>query len=337
MNKNGSLTFAILLERYFLSYMITQKKVSPRTVATYRDSFTLYIRFLNSEYRINTAKIEIKHFSLDYLTTFGDYLEKKRKCAASTINLRISAIKSFLAYVAVESPEYSGTIRKALSLPNRKTDNVVIAFLNKNEYEAMLKVCEGPDFVSSRDKMVLMIMYNTGCRVSELVNLCVSDISLPLGNSTPSICFYGKGRKERITPIWKSTASYIRKFIADYSLEQQNRLFKNQNNGNLTRSGVGQRITVIAIKAFNYCPSIKEKVVTPHTFRHSAAMNLLQSGVDIFTIAIWLGHESIETTHKYMVADIELKRKAMEKLDETTNDSYSYKPSNAILDFLKNL
>lgn len=219
--------------------MITQKKVSPRTIATYRDSFALYIRFLNSEYGIHTAKIEMKHFSLDYLASFGDYIEKKRKCAASTINLRLSAIKSFLAYAAVESPEYSVTIRKALTLPSRKTDKVVMAFLNKNEYETMLKVCEAPDFVSSRDKMMLMIMYNTGCRISELVNLCVSDISLPARNSTPTICFYGKGRKERITPIWKTTASYIHKFIVDHSLEQQDRLFRNRNNGNLTRSGVG--------------------------------------------------------------------------------------------------
>lgn len=337
MSKKETLAFAPLLERYFLSYMITQKKVSPRTVAAYRDSFTLYIRFLNSEYRITTSKIEIRHFSLDYLAKFGDYLEKKRHCSATTINLRISAIKSFLTYAAVEAPEYSGTIRKALSLPCRKTDKTVMAFLNKNEYEALLKVCAGTDFISSRDKLMLMVMYNTGCRVSELVNLYVSDISLPPGNTTPYICFYGKGRKERVTPIWKTTAAYILQFVADYSLELKDHLFKNQNNGNLTRSGVGQRIAVITSKAISYCPSLKEKTVTPHTFRHSAAMNLLQAGVDISTIAIWLGHESIETTHKYMVADIELKRKAMEKLDETTNNSYNYKPSDAILDFLKNL
>ena len=185
--------------------------------------------------------------------------------------------------------------------------------------------------------MMLMIMYNTGCRVSELVNLCVSDIFLTPDGATPSICFYGKGRKERITPIWKTTAAYIQRFIDNHSLKQQDRLFKNQNNGNLTRSGVGQRIAVVVGKASSYCPALKEKTVTPHTFRHSAAMNLLQAGVDISTIAIWLGHESIETTHKYMVADIELKRKAMEKLAETTNDTYNYKPSDAILDFLKNL
>lgn len=337
MNRKETKTFASLLEHYFLSYLMIQKKASPRTITTYRDTFTLYLRFLDEEYRIAAAKVEMKHFALDYLTAYGVYLETKRQCSASTINLRLSAIKSFLGYAAIEAPEYSGTIRKALSIPNRKTDKAVMAFLIKNEYEALLQICDGTDFVSSRDKMMLMIMYNTGCRVSELTGICVSDITLPSDGSTSSIRFYGKGRKERITPIWKTTASYIQKYISDHKLDKEDHLFKNQKNGNLTRSGVGQRISVIVEKASKDCLSLKEKTVTPHTFRHSAAMNLLQAGVDISTIAIWLGHESIETTHKYMVADIELKRKAMEKLDETSNGSYNYKPSTAILAFLKSL
>lgn len=337
MIKKETMSFAPLLERYFLSYLMIQKKASPRTISTYRDSFTLYLRFLEEEYMINPAKVEMDHFSLDYLSAFGVYLENGRQCSASTINLRLSAIKSFLGYAAVEAPEYSGTIRKALSIPNRKADKVVMDFLSKEEYEAMLGKCDGTDFISSRDKMMLMIMYNTGCRVSELIGICVYDITLSTDGSTSSICFSGKGRKERITPIWRTTASYIQKYISDNELDREERLFKNQRNGNLTRSGVGQRITVIANKASVDCPSLKEKTVTPHTFRHSAAMNLLHVGIDISTIAIWLGHESIETTHKYMVADIDLKRKAMEKLDETTDSSYNYKPSATILAFLKNL
>lgn len=337
MNKKCSKLFAPLLESYFLSYLMIQKKASPRTISAYRDTFTLYLRFLENEYNLSPVKIEVEHFALDYLTAFGVYLESKRQCNASTINLRLSAIKSFLGYAAIEVPEYSGTILKALTIPSRKADKAVMAFLSKNEYEVMLQQCDGTDFVSSRDKLMLMIMYNTGCRVSELTGIVVSDITLSTGGSTSSICFNGKGRKKRITPIWKTTASYIQKYISDRELGKEERLFKNQKNGDLTRSGVGQRISIIVNKASNNCPSLKEKNVTPHTFRHSAAMNLLQAGVDISTIAIWLGHESIETTHKYMVADISLKRKAMEKLDETVNDSYNYKPSEAILEFLKKI
>lgn len=334
---NSSNSFAFLIEKYFLSYMMTQKKVSPCTISSYRDSFKLYIRYISSEFGVDPAKIEFEHFSLDYLISFGNHLEIDRNCCASTINQRMAAIKSFLSYAIIEAPEYSNTIRKSLTLPCRKADEKVMSFLSKQEYETMLEICNSDDFVSTRDKLMLMIMYNTGCRVSELINIQVSDINLANDNSTSSILFYGKGRKERITPIWSSTSSYIQKYIENNSLKQTDRLFKNIRKGVLTRSGVGQRITAIKNKAIINCPSLKEKIVTPHTFRHSAAMNLLQAGVDITTIAIWLGHESIETTHKYMVADIELKRRAMEKMEEPDVGYYNYKPSKSILDFLNKL
>lgn len=341
MNKRkeiSALTFAPLLENYFLTYMITQKKASSQTIASYRDSFTIYIGFLSEKYGVRPDRIEMTHFSLDYLSAFGVFLENERKCASTTINLRMAAIKSFLKYASIEAPEYSGLIRKSLSLPSRKADKPVMTFLSKTEYEAMLIVCDNQHCaLSARDKMMLMILYNTGCRVSELVNIRVSDVVLSTNGGTSYILFLGKGRKERSTPIWKSTASYIDSYIKLNALQGDNHLFKNARNGNLTRSGVSQRISRIAMIAADSCQSLKDKAVTPHTFRHSVAMNLLQSGVDISTIAIWLGHESIETTHKYMVADVEIKRKAMEKMDETTNDAYSYKPSKTILAFLKAL
>jgi len=334
---HSTISFAPLLEHYFLSYLIAQKKASPQTVATYRDSFTLYLGFLSTIQHINPEKVELVHFSLPYLESFCNHLEQERLCCSSTINLRIASIKSFLRYAAVEAPEYSDIIRKALTLPCRKIDKPVIAFLKKDEYEAMLEICEGNDEISSRDKMLLMVLYNTGCRVSELINVQVSDVSISNKSGTSSIHFYGKGRKERTTPIWKTTAHYIEQYIKSKGLERKDRLFQNKQGGNLTRSGVSQRIALLATKASSITPSLKEKKISPHTFRHSAAMNLLQAGVDISTIAIWLGHESIETTHKYMVADLEIKRKAMEKLEESQNGTFNYKPSKSILSFLESL
>lgn len=181
-----------------------------------------------------------------------------------------------------------------------------------------------------------MIMYNTGCRVSELVGLRVNDLTISKGG-TSSIRFWGKGRKERVTPIWQSTAEYINKFVAANVLSGDDALFKNKQGGSLTRSGVSQRLAVITSRATPFSPSLSEKNVTPHTFRHSTAMNLLQAGVDISTIAIWLGHESIETTHKYMVADMEVKRKAMGRLSETSDRAFNYKPSKSLLAFLASL
>ena len=268
MNKNSSdaIEFAPLLEKYFLTYLIAQKKSSPRTISTYRDSFTLYLRFMASSYGIAPDRIEMNHFSLDYLSAFGAYLEKDRKCSMSTINLRMSAIKSFLRFALVESPEYSGLIRKSLSLPARKKDKQVMSFITKDEYESMLEVCSSPDALSSRDKMMLMILYNTGCRVSELVNLSVSDISIEK-DGTSSIRFMGKGRKERITPIWKSTASFIDNYVRLYNLSGNKHLMSNNRKENLTRSGVGQRITMITEKASALSPSLKSKNLKLPTWR----------------------------------------------------------------------
>lgn len=340
MKKNdlsaSALSFAPLLEKYFLTYLITQKRSSPKTVSAYRDSFTLYLRFMRLTYDVPPDKIEMNDFSLDHLSAFGTYLEKNRNCGPSTINLRMSAIKSFLKYAAVEAPEYSGIIRKSLSLPARKTDKQVMSFITRDEYASMIDACDSAGALSDRDKMMLMILYNTGCRVSELVSLKVSDISIS-ADGTSSIRFLGKGRKERITPIWKSTSAFIDSYIRSRGLEDNDRLMSGKRGEGLTRSGVGQRIARLTKRAAVLSPSLKNKNVTPHTFRHSVAMNLLQAGVDISTIAIWLGHESIETTHKYMVADIEIKRKAMEKLNEPSASSFNYKPSGSILAFLESL
>lgn len=333
----SALSFAPLLEKYFLSYMINQKNASPRTVSSYRDSFRIYILFLENRYDIDPDKVEMVHFSLGHLLTFETYLESDRNCVPATINLRMAAIKSFLKYAAIEAPEFSGLIRKSLSIPSRKCEKHVMTFLIKTEYEAILSVCDEGGFIGNRDKMMLMIMYNTGCRISELVNICVSDVELSGSDGTASIRFFGKGRKERRTPVWKSTAAFIDRYISANSMRRDDHLFKNVRNGRFTRSGASQRVSSLVKKAHEICPSLKDKKVTPHTFRHSVAMNLLHAGIDISTIAIWLGHESIETTHKYMVADMDTKRRAMEKMAETENTSYNYKPTRSILVFLKGL
>lgn len=180
-------------------------------------------------------------------------------------------------------------------------------------------------------------MYNTGVRVSELLEIKISDIHNADFVNHASVIIRGKGRKQREVPLWKSTVKYINKYLKDYPIEYNGYLFINKNGDELTRSGVRTRIKKLLSQAVLQTPSLSEKKVTPHTFRHSVAMNLLVSGVDISTIAIWLGHSSIETTHKYMVADLELKRKAMEKMGTAGNGSYKYKPSADIINFLNAL
>lgn len=193
-------SFAPLLEKYFLSYMISQRKVSPQTVSSYRESFSLYLGFISRVYHVKSDEIEMEHFSIEYLNTFVESIENDRKCSSSTINLRISAIKSFLRYAAIETPEYTNNIRKALAFPVRKTEKPVMTFIKKNKYESILGTCDGSDIVSLRDKMMLMVLYNTGCRASELINIRIRDITLSM-DGTSSIRLMEKGRKKRITPI----------------------------------------------------------------------------------------------------------------------------------------
>ena len=269
VNTPSANRFAPLLEGYFLKYMIIQKASSPRTIASYRDSFTLYVKYLSERHGIDPEKIEINCLSLDYLSGFVTYLENERECGASTINLRMAAIKSFLRYALVEAPEYADTIRKSLSLPGRKINHPVMTFISKKEYEALLGACNGQSLICLRDKLMIMVLYNTGCRVSELINVRVSDITFANDKSeTPYIHFCGKGRKERTTPIWRSTESYIRQYVALWEMPQTAFLLKGKRGERITRSGIAQRITTISMAASVDCPSLKEKTITPHTFRN---------------------------------------------------------------------
>lgn len=192
-------------------------------------------------------------------------------------------------------------------LPAQKYESPVMSFITKNEFNTLIKVCDTNTFIDVRDKLMLLLMYNTGVRVSELHEIKVSDIHSADSVNHASVSIHGKVRKQREVPLWKSTIKYVNKYLKDYSVKSIEYLFMNKNGDELTRSGVRTRISKMVSQATAQVPSLCEKIITPHTFRHSVAMNLLVSGVDISTIAIWLGHSSIETTHKYMVPDMKLK------------------------------
>ena len=202
-----------------------------------------------------------------------------------------------------------------------------MCFIIQEEFDAYISQCDTNSPIGARDKFMLLILYNAGVRVSELLAIRYSDIKGLDSRGKGSVRIYGKGRKERTVPLWKTTAQYIQKCASSFGMSDDDRLFMNKNGMNLTRSGVASRIAKLTQLSSATASSLREKNITPHSFRHSVAMNLLQVGVDISTIAIWLGHSSIETTHKYMVADLERKRKAMEKVGDAGNTSYKYKPS----------
>ncbi len=335
--KADTTSMQTLLQNYFLQRLLQQRKVSSETAHSYRDTFRIYLAYMREMHHISPIQVRIEHFDLEHVQGFCKYLEEIRGNKPVTINNRIAAIKSFMHYVSEMEPEYSDIVKRTVMLPAQKQEQPAIDFIFKEEFDAMIATCDTNTFIGARDKLMLMLLYNSGARVSELLAIKKSDIQKTDASNHMNLKIYGKGRKQRVIPLWKTTASYIIKYTVIYPFGTDNILFLNKNGDKLTRSGVRTRINSIVSKAVIAAPSLAEKNITPHTFRHSVAMNLLSSGVDISTIAIWLGHSSIETTHKYMVADLELKRKAMEKTGSAGNDSYKYKPSADILSFLNSL
>lgn len=328
----------LLIQSFFQDYIIGQRQLSNKTVSSYRDTFSLYLKFLQTKYGVSPDKVTMEYFSYSHVMAFNDYLCKDRHCSARTSNQRFSAIRSFLHYAGIESPEYLGVINKTLSLHMAKSERKEMCFLTKKEYEEMQKACDANTGYCHRDRLILALLYNTGCRVSELVGLRICDFSGIQTKDNASVLFHGKGRKDRRTPIWASTAKLVRQYIQKESLSNGDFLFRSRNGSPLTRSGVAQRIGLLASLASRNIESLSSKRVTPHTFRHTCAMNMIQSGVGIETVAMILGHESIETTHKYVVSDIEMKKAAMEKIaGQDLAKMPRYKASKGLMDFLKSL
>ena len=330
--------FQNLLQKYFLQWLITQRNVSPETVKSYRDSFRLFIRYLEKCHKTKPSAITVYSLEAEYILGFLDYLKSERGNQAGTINNRLSAINSFLRFLSFETPEYSGLLSRSLMIPYRKEVKRQMDFLTKEEYQGLLNSCDLCTSLGCRDKLMLLILYNTGCRVSELVGIKTEHIIMDVDGLPSYIRIHGKGRKERDVPLWKTTAAFLRSYLdAQKICDGDTKLFVNRTGDNLTRSGVRYRLCILVKKASEPAPSLNKKTITPHSFRHTAALNLLQSGVDISTIAIWLGHESILTTHKYMEADMEMKRNTLEKIHDIAENPYQFRPDNAMLSFLDSL
>jgi site-specific recombinase XerD len=337
VSKNNDNNFQSLIQKFFLQWLITQRNVSPETVKSYRDTFRLFIKYLDDTHKIKPPAVTITCLEAKYILGFLDSLEKVRGNRPKTINARLSAINSFLRFLLFEIPEYSGLLNRSLMIPYRREDRKQMDFLTKEEYLALVDACDTTSSLGHRDQLMLFLLYNTGIRVSELVGLKVHDIIMDARGLPSYIHVCGKGRKERDVPLWKNTAIFLRRFLESNKQAGNAKLFVNRTDEALTRSGVRYRLQCLVKEASKLIPSLNQKTVSPHTFRHTVALNLLQSGVDISTIAIWLGHESILTTHKYMAADMEMKRRTLEKIREPGNNSFQFRPDDTVLAFLDSL
>ena len=325
-----------LLQSFFRSYLINQRRVSQHTVSAYRDTFRILLPFLAGLLKKNISALELADLNTKHVIAYLSHLEEDRGNSVATRNARLAAIRAFLNYVAIEVPDALPDIKRVLAIPQKRKNRPVLECLDRVEIDALLAAPDQSSWSGHRDYVLLLTMYNTGARVSEIIGIRRQDLDIKRQHS---VHLHGKGRKERIVPLWKETSTALRKWIESNEPPATGHVFTNRYGERLTRSGFRQRLQCAVRTAVQVCPSLKRRTVTPHSIRHATALHLLQSGVDLSVIALWLGHEHIETTHQYMEANLAMKKMALDSLpviDSHLTKNYR-KPSEKILAFLESL
>ncbi|MEK7414113.1 MAG: tyrosine-type recombinase/integrase [Planctomycetota bacterium] len=334
MSKQTSPTFASLVQEFFTDYMVQQRALSPCTVASYRDTFVLLLRFAEMQLDKPPGSMQMTDLTAKFLISFLDHLEGDRNNSARSRNIRLAAVRSFLKFAARRDLDHLGVIEQALAVPMKRFERKLVGFLPR---EQMLAVIDVPTdtWVGQRDRLLLTLMFNTGARVSEIIGVSVADVVL---GPTSSIRLHGKGRKQRSLPLWKTAAKAVRDWLQmNPQLLAESPLLPRRDGKPMTRANVALRLELAVEAATVKYPELAKMAVSPHIVRHSTAMSLLQSGADPCEIALWLGHESPSTTHMYVEADLAMKERALARLKAPEIKSARYRPPKALMQFLKDL
>lgn len=332
---DASPSFPTLLQHFFVDYLRQQRAVSPSTVAAYRDTFRLLLGF--AEKTIGKAPTDLVLGDVDTALILGflDHLERDRGNSVSSRNARLSAIRSFLKYAAHHDLTSLATIEHSLAIPQKRHDKAVLGFLTRPEMEAIIAAPDRRSWIGQRDRALFTMLYNTGARVSEVINLRVGDVVLDV---SPVAHLHGKGRKQRSTPLWRETATVIRQWVRQLpDARGTGYIFPSRSGARLSRSSVTQRLALAVAHATVLHPQLAGRAISPHTIRHTTAMHLLQAGVDISVIALWLGHESPTTTHIYLEADLAMKEEALSRLQPISGVPPRYRPPDQLMAFLQSL
>jgi len=291
-----SATFAPLLERFFTDRLMRQRQASPHTVASYRDTFRQLLQFIQQRLHKAPSKLTFEQIDAPLIVEFLDHLEKNEGLSIRSRNLRLTAIHSFFRYAALETPAHSAQIQRVLAIPSKRFTRALVRFLSRPEVDALLAAPNRQTWLGRRDHAFILVAAQTGLRLSEMTGLQRQDIVLGTGAHVRVI---GKGRKERCTPLAKSTVSVLNAWLKEPQRGSRQTLFPNAEGERLTVHGVQYMLSKHSATASRLCPSLKQKRVTVHVLRHTVAMDLLQEGIDRAIIALWLGHESVETTYMY--------------------------------------
>ena len=324
------------LEAFFTDRLIRHRDASPNTIAAYRDTFQLLITYTTGHTDTEPSDLDIGQLDATLIGGFLHHLETERNNSPSTRNARLAAIRSFYKYAAYQHPEHAEVIQRVLTIPKKRTDRPTVSYLTQPETDTLLAAPNLSSWHGRRDHAILVVMTQTGLRVTETTDLTISDVQLARPGAHINIA-HGKGRKQRGIPISATITDVLREWLDEHRGQPSDPLFPSRRRTRLSRDAIAHLVTKHVATAAASQPSIATKNVTPHTLRHTCAMALLHAGVDTTVIALWLGHESIETTQIYIHADMTIKEAALNRTTPPNTSPGRYQPKNSTLAFLRNL
>jgi len=326
--------FPALLQDFFLRRLIEQRAVSARTVESYRDAFELLLGFAEQQTGKHASALELKDLDAPLVLDFLEHLEHQRGNSARTRNARLAAIRSFMAYASVRDPASLPITQRVLAIPSKRFDRPVLGYLTREEITALLAAPDRSTWIGRRDHVLLAVALRTGLRLSELTGLRRQDVHLGTGAHLKCL---GKGRKRRDTPLDKPTVKLLYAWMHEQDGNPENPLFPSRRGARLSPDAVQRLVAKHVATAQGKHPSLAAKRITPHTLRHSCAMDLLTSGLDVAVLALWLGHEKLESVNAYLHADLSLKERALARRPPLNAKPGRYRPNDALLAFLEAL
>jgi integrase/recombinase XerD len=327
-------TLAPTLEAFFIQRLAAQRQASPHTVAAYRDTFRLLLNFAWKRTGTPPSQLDIATIDAPLVGDFLAHLEADRGNGVRTRNARLAAIRSLFRYAALRHPEHAGLIQQVLAIPPKRYRRALVSFLHPDEIDALLAAPDRTSWTGRRDHALLLVAVQTGLRVSELIHITRADVHIGIG---AYLRCDGKGRKERVVPLTKQTVAVLQTWLAERGGQPTDPVFPSRRGGPISRDAVERLLARHAASAAQRCPTLRTKTLSPHVLRHTAAMQLRAAGVDISVIALWLGHEGIETTQIYLHADLAIKEKALARTAPPHTAPGRYRPPDALLTFLEAL
>jgi integrase/recombinase XerD len=325
---------AATVQAFFTERLIGQRRASPHTVAAYRDALRMLLVYAATRHHISPCQLDLSHVDAPTVAAFLDHLQHQRANSIRTRNARLAAIHSLFSFAALRHPEHAEDINRVLAIPAKRADHTIITFLTDPEVDALLASPDRTTRTGRRDHTLILLAVQTGLRASELVGLTCRDVHLGTG---PHIACHGKGRKDRITPLTTSTVTALRDWLTERQGAPADPLFPTNRGQPMSRDALERRLARHTNTAQQHCPSLTDKKITPHVLRHTAAMRLLHAGVDITVIALWLGHENINTTQIYLQADLVLKQQALDRTTPPDTPPGRYRPPDQLLAFLESI